>query len=45
MGETEVGVEGRSEGEDIFIHRADSLHCIAETNTTLSNNKYTNKSF
>ena len=26
------------EGEDIGIHIADSLHCAAETNTTLESN-------
>ena len=36
-----VGWGGRreaQEGADVFIHRADSCCCIAETNTTLSSN-------
>ena len=34
------GVGGRElqEGRDICIHIADSLHCTAETNTTLKSN-------
>ena len=30
--------KGGSRGRDICIHIADSLHCTAETNTTLSSN-------
>ena len=29
------GGRAAQEGRDICIHRADSLHCTAETNTTL----------
>ena len=32
------GVGGKSKKEEVYIHIADSLHCTAETNTTLYSN-------
>ena len=37
--------KGGSRGRDICIHIADSLHCTAETNTTLSSSYPHVKSF
>ena len=31
-------VGGQSKKEEVYVHVADSLHCTAETNTTLYNN-------
>ena len=35
--------EGNTKRGDMHIHRADSLHCTAETNTTLQSNYTPNK--
>ena len=32
------GVGGKSKKEEVYIHIVDSLHCTAETNTTLNSN-------